>query len=88
MARITIKLRVCNQDVVFSINPEQEAQIRESAKTINNEFARCKERYEGIEDAKLMTYLLLQTQIRAQASPATETGHHPFWARFSRLFKK
>lgn len=61
-----ITLSICNENVVVSINPELEAEYRQIAKSVCDEFAKYKERYPDVEKAKLMAYLLLQSQSKAQ----------------------
>lgn len=61
-----ITLSICNENVVVSINPEQEAEYRRIAKSVSDEFAKYKDRYPDVEKAKLMAFLLLQSQSKAQ----------------------
>lgn len=60
-----IKLRICNQEVVVSIDGEQELEFRQQAKNINDDFSRYKELYGNVEDEKLMAFLLLQSRVKS-----------------------
>lgn len=69
-----ITLSICNENVVVSINPELEAEYRRIAKSVSDEFAKYKERYPDVEKAKLMAFLLLQSQTRLK-SKARQTAN-------------
>ena len=71
-----ITLSICNENVVASINPELEAEYRRIAKSVSDMFTKYKERYPDVEKAKLMAYLLLQSQSKAQKQ-SSSTSTHP-----------
>ena len=44
-----ITLSICNENVEVSINPELEAEYRQTAKRVSDEFAKYKECYPDVE---------------------------------------
>lgn len=82
-----ITLSICNENVVVSINPELEAEYRQIAKSVSDEFAKYKERYPDVEKAKLMAYLLLQSRSKAQKPAPSKTKLSSFLIRFLEYFK-
>lgn len=69
-----ITLRICNQNIVVSINPEKEGEFRKVAKGINDEFNKRKEAYDNVDDNKLMAVLLLEASMKALfASPTKKS---------------
>lgn len=63
MEKKTLTLRVCNQEIAVSIDPNKECDVRKVAKTINEEFAKVKEAHKGADDKTAMAYMLLQRSI-------------------------
>lgn len=82
-----ITLSICNENVVVSIKPELEAEYRQIAKSISDDFAKYKERYPDVEKAKLMAYLLLQSRSKAQKQTPTKAKSTSIFKRFLELFK-
>lgn len=82
-----IKLRICNQEVVVSIDGEQEHEFRQHAKNINDDFSRYKERYGNVEDEKLMAFLLLQSRVKSQKQASTNPKQPSIFKRFLEYFK-
>ena len=81
-----ITLSICNENVVVSINPELEAEYRQIAKSISDDFAKYKERYPDVEKAKLMAYLLLQSRSKAQKQTPTKAKSTSIFKRFLEFF--
>ena len=77
-----ITLSICNENVVVSINPELEAEYRQIAKSISDDFAKYKERYPDVEKAKLMAYLLLQSRSKAQKQTPTKAKSTSIFKRY------
>lgn len=67
-----ITLSICSENVVVSINTELEAEYRQTAKSVSDEFAKYKERYPDVEKAKLMAFLLPQSRSKAQKQTPTK----------------
>ena len=67
-----ITLSICNENIVVSINTELEAEYRQTAKSVSDEFAKYKERYPDVEKAKLMAFLLPQSRSKAQKQTPTK----------------
>ena len=67
-----ITLSICSENVVVSINTELEAEYRQTAKSVSDEFAKYKERYPDVEKAKLMAFLLPQSRGEAQKQAASK----------------
>ena len=82
-----ITLSICNENVEVSINPELEAEYRQTAKSVSDEFAKYKERYPDVEKAKLMAFLLLQSRSKAQKQTPTKAKPTSIFKRFLELFK-
>ena len=82
-----ITLSICNENVVVSINPELEAEYRQIAKSISDDFAKYKERYPDVEKAKLMAFLLPQSRSKAQKQTPTKAKPTSIFKRFLELFK-
>ena len=82
-----ITLSICNENIVVSINTELEAEYRQTAKSVSDEFAKYKERYPDVEKAKLMAYLLLQSRSKAQKQTPTKAKPTSIFKRFLELFK-
>ena len=82
-----ITLNICNENVVVSINPEQEAEHRRIAKSVSDEFAKYKERYPDVEKAKLMAFLLLQSQSKAQKQSSSNGKHPSFFKRLMEVLR-
>lgn len=85
MEKKMITLSICNQIIAVSIDAEQEGRCRMVAKSINDEFAKCKDLFANAPDDKLMAYLLLQTGIKAVPSKEKKPS---LWARLSQLIKE
>ena len=81
-----ITLSICSENVVVSINTELEAEYRQIAKSISDDFAKYKERYPDVEKAKLMAYLLLQSRSKAQKQTPTKAKSTPIFKRFLEFF--
>lgn len=82
-----ITLSICNENIVVSINTELEAEYRQTAKSVSDEFAKYKERYPDVEKAKLMAFLLLQSRSKAQKQTPTKAKPTSIFKRFLELFK-
>lgn len=82
-----ITLSICNENVVISINPELEAEYRRIAKSVSDEFAKYKERYPDVEKAKLMAFLLLQSQSKAQKQSSSNGEHPSFFKRLMEVLR-
>ena len=82
-----ITLSICNENVVVSINPELEAEYRQIAKSISDDFAKYKDRSPDVEKATLMAYLLLQSRSKAQKQTPTKAKSTSIFKRFLELFK-
>lgn len=82
-----ITLSICNENVVVSINPEQEAEYRRIAKSVSDEFDKYKERYPDVEKAKLMAYLLLQSQSKAQKQSSSNSKRPSFFKRLMEVLR-
>lgn len=82
-----ITLSICNENVAVSINPELEAEYRQIAKSISDEFTKYKERYPDVEKAKLMAYLMLQSRNKAQKPAPSKAKLSSFLNRFLEYLK-
>lgn len=82
-----ITLSICSENVVVSINTELEAEYRQTAKSVSDEFAKYKERYPDVEKAKLMAFLLPQSRSKAQKQTPTKAKPTSIFKRFLELFK-
>ena len=82
-----ITLSICNENVVVSINPELEVEYRRIAKSVSDEFAKYKERYPDVEKAKLMAFLLLQSQSKAQKQSSSNGKHPSFFKRLMEVLR-
>ena len=82
-----ITLNICNENVVVSINPEQEAEYRRIAKSVSDEFAKYKERYPDVEKAKLMAFLLLQPQNKVQKQSSSNSKRPSFFKRLMEVLR-
>lgn len=82
-----ITLSICDENVVVSINPEFEAEYRQIAKSISDEFAKYKERYPDVEKAKLMAYLLLQSRSKAQKQSSSTSKFPSFFKRLIEVLR-
>ena len=82
-----ITLSICNENVVVSINPELEAEYRQIAKSISDDFAKYKERYPDVEKAKLMAFLLLQPQNKVQKQNSSNSKRPSFFKRLMEVLR-
>ena len=82
-----ITLSICSENVVVSINTELEAEYRQTAKSVSDEFAKYKERYPDVEKAKLMAFLLPQSRSKAQKQTPTKAKTTSKIKRNIELFK-
>lgn len=82
-----ITLSICNENVVVSINPKLEAEYRRIAKSVSDEFAKYKERYPDVEKAKLMAFILLQSQSKAQKQSSSNGKHPSFFKRLMEVLR-
>lgn len=86
MEKKRITLRICNMDVVVSADDEQELLYRKAAKVINDGFHELKESY-GMEDEKIMAFLLLQSSVRNNVQIQAGTLKDSLLAHIKRFLK-
>lgn len=86
MEKKRITLRICNTNVVVSADDEHELLYRKATKVINDGFNELKESY-GIEDEKIMAFLLLQSSVRNDVQKQFGTLKYSLLAHIKRFLK-
>lgn len=86
MEKKNITLRICNIDVVVSADDEQELLYRKAAKVINDGFHELKESY-GMEDEKIMAFLLVQSSVRNYLQKQAEPVKVSVWTHIKRFLE-